>query len=244
MSKNEITLVYDEEKCVGCGMCAKDCPSHCFEMIDGKAHLKNGFCLYCGHCESICSQHALHFEGYSDEVIDFSETPRLDSDELLLAIKARRSVRRFESKKVEKEKIEKIIEAGRVSPTAVNKQGTSFVVLNDDIEKYEKIALKAFPGKKNPGFFFKGAPLAILVISSDTVSASLAASNMALMAEAQGLGVFFSGYFTIVSRISGKLRRTFGTNRKNKVVTTLVIGYPSVKYVRTAHRNPAKIKWL
>lgn len=244
MSKKDITLVFDEEKCVGCGMCAKDCPAGCFDISDGKAHLKNGFCLYCGHCEAVCSQHALHFEGYDDELLEFTETPRVDPDSLLDALKARRSVRHFDKKPVEKEKIEKIIEAGRITPTAVNRQGTSFVVLNEEIDKYERIALKTFPGNHKPGFFFKGAPLAIVIISSDTVSASLAASNMALMSEALGLGVFYSGYYTMATKLSKKLRKTFGLNKKNKVVTTLVIGYPGVKYYRSAHRNAANIKWF
>lgn len=30
-------------------------------------------------------------------------------------------------------------------------------------------------------------------------------------------------------------------NKKAKPVTTLVIGYPAVKYHRTAHRNPAVV---
>lgn len=43
-------------------------------------------------------------------------------------------------------------------------------------------------------FFFKNAPAAIVVVSKDEINASLAASNMELMAEALGLGVLYSGF--------------------------------------------------
>ena len=95
--------------------------------------------------------------------------------------------------------------------------------------------------KIDDNFFFKGAPIVIVVMGNDKVSASLAAENMAFMAEANGLGVLFSGFFTMSLKMSGKIRKIIGISKKLKPVTTLVIGYPAVKYHRTAHRNPANV---
>lgn len=91
-------------------------------------------------------------------------------------------------------------------------------------------------------FFFKKAPYVILILGKDKVSASLAAENMAFMAEANGLGVLFSGFFTICVNLSAKIRKIIGIEKNPKAVTTLVIGYPAVKYHRTVHRKPLKIK--
>lgn len=64
---------------------------------------------------------------------------------------------------------------------------------------------------------------------------------MAFMAEANGLGVLFSGFFTVCYNISGKIKKITGSKKAPKAVTTLVLGYPKVKYHRTAHRKPAVI---
>lgn len=67
---------------------------------------------------------------------------------------------------------------------------------------------------------------------------------MALMAESHGLGVFYSGFFTVVANHSKKLRKLLDLKRSDKIVTTLVIGYPNVKYRRTAKKEDAVIRYL
>lgn len=74
------------------------------------------------------------------------------------------------------------------------------------------------------------------------MSASLAAENMTFMAEANGLGVLFSGFFTTCVNMSSRIRKLMGVGRKPNAVTTLVIGYPAVKYHRTPHRKPLNVK--
>ena len=93
-------------------------------------------------------------------------------------------------------------------------------------------------------FFFKKAPVVILILSQDKVDGALAASNMELMAEACDLGVLYSGFFTIVANISRTLRRKLDLKRKDRVVTTLVLGYPNVTYHRTAQRETASVRLL
>ena len=95
--------------------------------------------------------------------------------------------------------------------------------------------------KIDDDFFFKGAPLVISILSKDKVSASLAASNMALMAESCGLGVLYSGFFTVAANHSLALRKTLNLKDKANIVTTLVLGYPNVSYHRTVQKRPALV---
>ena len=70
----------DEEKCIQCGMCTKNCKASC---IDGK----NGFvdysrCVTCGNCMAVCPKEAIeykHVKGKSAAVETFHETsPQTD----------------------------------------------------------------------------------------------------------------------------------------------------------------------
>ena len=93
-------------------------------------------------------------------------------------------------------------------------------------------------------FFFKGAPLVIVVSGKDDVNAALASSYMEIMAESLGLGVLYSGFFRVCAGISGKLRKLLELPKEHKVVTCMVIGYPSVKYQRIVPRKDLQMKRL
>lgn len=250
-------VVIDSDKCIGCGLCKKDCVGFDIDIVNNKAVARGASCIMCGHCEAICPQNAISITGFEDEVYQFEEQVRLDPNQLMEAIKTRRTIRQFTDKKVPQEIIDMIFEAGRMAPTGANTQGTRYVILDEKKAACEAVAVGMFGkligiGKKfipqlstmeiGPNFFFKGAPLVIVIFGKDAVSASLAAENMTFMAEANGLGVLFSGFFTTCVNMSTKIRKIMGVDKKPKAVTTLVIGYPAVKYHRTPHRKPLNLK--
>ena len=252
-------IVIDREKCVGCGLCRDDCVGGNIRIVDGKAELVRESCIRCGHCEAICPQNAVHIEGYTDTVQEYAEQVRLDPQVLLDAMKTRRSVRKFTEQQVPQEVLDLIIEAGRQAPTGTNAQGTKYVILRKKKDVCEEMAVSMFrkilniAKKLMPGFggmviddnfFFKKAPLVIIILGRDKVSVSLAAQNMAFMAEANGLGVLFSGFYTICANGGRKVRKIMGLQAGEKAVTTLVIGWPAVRYRRTVRREPAKIHIL
>ncbi len=252
-------VIIDKDKCFGCGLCAKDCVSFDIEIMDGKASsLKKG-CIACGHCEAICPEGAITLTGFEDSIEEFDKQTRLNPEELLKAIKSRRSIRNFKEDKIPKEVVDMILEAGRLAPTAANRQNISYVVLDEKLSECERIAIKKSrkvlnAGKKiipmlstlnvDDNFFLKKAPIAIVIFSSDKISASLAAENMAFMAEANGLGVLYSGFFTSYVNMTTKIKKIMGVTKKAKAVTTLVIGYPDVEYKRTTHRESLDVKRL
>jgi len=58
-------------------------------------------------------------------------------------VKTRQSVRKYLDKPVEKEKIERCLEAARLAPSANNSQPWSFIII-DDLKLKEEIAGKTF----------------------------------------------------------------------------------------------------
>ncbi len=249
----------DGDKCIVCSKCINDCPSSYLFLEDEEIRTSQKGCMECGHCYAICPQGAItmtNYDSIDEEVVMMSE---IDPETLLNAMKSRRTVRQFKPDPVEDEKIEKILEAGRYSPTGANKQMVSYTILGSKQREAEEICLGLFrKGKKigstfasflkrieiDDDFFFKGAPLVIVVASKSTVDGGLASSYMELMAESLGLGVLYSGFFVACSKMSRKLKKLLELEKGYDVVTCMVIGYPDVKYHRIAPRKDLKVKKL
>ena len=249
----------DKSKCIGCSLCVKDCPGGILYLENGKAHTRESGCIECGHCYAVCPQHAIRMNGYDDENTSFTSMTTIDSGVLLSAMKSRRSIRQFKDTPVEEEKIASILEAGRYSPTGSNRQNVSFTILGSKQAEFEKECVDLFrKGQKvaspfadivknlkvTDDYFFKGAPLVIVVSSKSEVNAGLASSYMELMAESLGLGVLYSGFFVICAKLNSKIKGMLDLPKGDKAVTCMVIGYPNVTYQRIAPRRALKLKTL
>ncbi len=247
------------DKCVGCGMCVKDCVASALYIEDGKAKLRSG-CIECGHCFAICPAGAIDMPDYDTSRCE-AVTPmtEIDSETLLAAMRSRRTIRQFKDIPVEQEKIDKILEAGRYAPTAANSQKTAYTILASKQDKIERECVKLFRAGVGIGkifsaslknvdihdnFFFKKAPLVIAVSGGDEVSATLASAYMELEANTLGLGVLYSGFFVACTKLNPKIKAMLKLPRGHKVVTCMIIGYPDVNYKRVVPRKPLKSKTL
>jgi nitroreductase/NAD-dependent dihydropyrimidine dehydrogenase PreA subunit len=268
-------MIYiNKEKCITCGLCVKDCVSGNIEIKDDKANVMKDRCLLCGHCIAICPENAVSMDHYSmDDVKEYSVNDfMIEPERLLNFIKFRRSVRHFRKEMVEEEKLLKIIEAGRFSPTGSNRQEVSFIIVQDKLPELRRLALEkmseitSLQAQQNPGllalaqrwatmfesdkelpgkddFLFYNAPVIILLVSSSPVDASIAASNMELMTAAQGLGAFYCGFFVRAAQDNDKIKDLLGLGDTEEVKVCLVLGKPDVSYRRTVPRKAPVIRW-
>ena len=242
----EHVINIDKEKCIGCGMCRKDCAAHNIVIENHKARVLSNDCIMCGHCAAVCPKNAVTVSGYDTEPVPMEGEVRLEPEEVLDVIRFRRTIRQ-------------ILEAGRLTHTAKNAQDVSFVVLDRKKEELEREAVRTFRKLKvfadwfspmarrvtiDEHFFFFRAPVVIVILSETKLNGALAAQNMEFAAEANGLGVLFSGFFTMAANASPKIKKALEVSKGKKVVTTLVMGYPAVKYQRSAQRKRAAVKDL
>lgn len=143
------------------------------------------------------------------------------------AIKGRRSIRVYEDREVPQEIIRKVIEAGQWSPSATNRQGWKFIII-DDPSIREKIM------KETTAYFAGKAPIWIMVLYSNRtdnieyrdhlLSAAMAIQNMQLTAYSLGLGS------CCVNNLPPKykLRRILKIPGAYDPVSLLCLGYPKV----------------
>lgn len=138
--------------------------------------------------------------------------------------KSRYSVRKYQDKKVEPEKIQKILEAGRIAPTAANKQPQRFIVIKEE-EGFNKL-------KKAANTY--SAPLVIITCSDHSVTwkrpfdgkdtadidASIVTDHMMLQASELGLGSVWICYFDIEV-----LKKEFNLPKNLEPINILAIGY-------------------
>jgi uncharacterized protein (DUF362 family)/Pyruvate/2-oxoacid:ferredoxin oxidoreductase delta subunit len=54
--------VFIHEKCVGCGVCAQNCPAKCIEMIDQRPYVDLSKCIRCFCCQELCPYHAVEIK--------------------------------------------------------------------------------------------------------------------------------------------------------------------------------------
>lgn len=248
----------DTSKCIGCELCIKNCVAHNIKKHNEKAEIILEDCVLCGQCAAICPKKAINISGYDEEPID-TQDYHLDPKTVLEVIRFRRTIRQFKQDRIPNEVISQILEAGRLTHTAKNTQDVSYIILDKEKEQIEQLAVRLFkkvkpfadmlsPMAKNnkihDHFFFFNAPLVLVILANNATNGLLAAQNMEFVSEAHGLGVLYSGYFTMAANISPKIKKALKIPKGKKVAMTLVLGYPNVKFRRSTQHEKIDITYM
>ncbi len=181
-------------------------------------------------------------------------------NDIIKAIKERRSVRAYKDKPIEKEKINEIVECGLWAPSARNLQTWKFVVVTDKAlikEIGKRIQNKVI---NNPRYsfvkqraetkedaIFYSAPLVIFILGDKqshwaTIDCSLAAENMMLAASSLGIASCPIGMAKFIKDEEDLIKK-LGFDENYELVLTLVFGYADEKPERK-ERNKDVVKWV
>lgn len=140
------------------------------------------------------------------------------------AIQERKSIRVYQDKPIPRETIERLLEAGRLAPSARNSEPWHFIAVTNSEKR--KALSKGLCAK-----FVAQAPLAIVVCgdknaSADwyAVDASLAVENMVLAAVSEELGTCIVGSFT-----EADVKQLLRISENFEVIAIIAVGYPREK---------------
>jgi len=173
----------------------------------------------------------------------------IDAKDILNFINSRQSDRKYSDKPVEKEKLERIIEAGRMAPSACNAQPWKFIVVTDP-ELVLKVADAASAKLIGMNSFVAQASVILVIVRekpnmSSKVGATIknkdyslidigiATENICLQAKAEGIGSCIIGWFD-----ERQIRKLLEIPKSKRVELIITLGY-SLSEQREKRRKPA-----
>lgn len=171
-------------------------------------------------------------------------------------IQSRRSTRKYESKAVEREKLEQVIEAGRYAPSGGNCQTTHFIVIQkrevlDELaalvrQEFAKMEVKEgmyaslvhsiSASKSGEYIFHYNAPALIVTANqvdygNNIADCACALENMMLMANALDLGSCWINQLRWLNEnpVITAYLRSLGLENHERVYGALSIGHPATE---------------
>jgi nitroreductase len=176
----------------------------------------------------------------------------IDGKGMIDLLSRRQSDRRYLSTTVEKEKIERIVEAGRLAPSACNGQPWKFIIV-DEPSLLLNVASSTESQVLNVNRFVKQAPLLIIIIREKSnftsragdlvknkdyslIDIGIATASMVYQATAEGLGSCIIGWFE-----EKKIKELLAIPRSKKVELVLAIGYTDSKLRNKTRKPPGDI---
>ncbi|UCE91726.1 MAG: nitroreductase family protein [Methanobacteriota archaeon] len=140
------------------------------------------------------------------------------------AVRVRRSVRAYDTTPVPKESLDKVLESGRLAPSASNFQPWKFIIVTDKAKRTE-LSKARYAG------FLKESPVVIVGCGDRkgspewyAVDTTIALQNMVLTATEEGLGTCWIGSFD-----EDRVRSLLSIPDELSVVAMLSVGYPRKK---------------
>ncbi len=161
-------------------------------------------------------------------------------------IMARRSIREYQDKKVEKHKIDQLLKAAMAAPSAMNIKPWEFVVVTN-AEVMDEIRSSLMFGKHN-------APMAIVVCGNTSFfehpmasrfwvqDCSAATENILLAAVGLGLGTVWLGVHPI-HNFTKRISEILNLPENVKPLNVIYVGYPAEQKPARTQYDPDRVHW-
>ncbi len=259
----------DENKCIHCGLCIKDCLSNVLEKNSNDIpEAKNpNRCIGCQHCMAICPVGAVSVFDKDPAACDniYVQNP----DMILNLIKARRSNRQYKNENIEQEKMQKLKDMLPYTPTGCNYHKLHFSFIDDVevmnefrtytnnkiINALTKKPIKAVVEKfsyytnlflKGEDIIFRGAPHLIVVSNSVKApcakeDAIIALSYFEMYAQSLGIGTCWCGYAHIALKIFPELCHFLDIPDGYTPEGVMLFGPKAVNYQRTVQPQQVSV---
>lgn len=140
MINRTVATRIDQEKCNGCELCVKVCPSDTISMQDGKATVTGDRSLQCGHCAAVCPVDAVQVDTIDEQSLSFNRFElanewlphgEFDTARLVQLMASRRSCRNYTDRAVDRSTLEDLVKIATTAPSGTNCQNWTFTVLPD-----------------------------------------------------------------------------------------------------------------
>ncbi len=175
----------------------------------------------------------------------------VDGKEMLELILKRQSDRKYSDKSIEKEKLDRILEAGRMAPSACNAQPWKFIVVTE-AGLLKELAEAASAKLLGMNSFVGQAPAIIVIVRENPNFSSrigstvkrkdyshfdigIATENICLQARAEGIGSCILGWFD-----EKQVRKILEVPSSRRVELIITLGYSLSEY-REKKRKPAEV---
>jgi len=161
---------------------------------------------------------------------------------VLEAIKKRQSVRSYQDKEIPEDVLQQVLEAGRLAPSASNKQCWKFIVVKD-----EDLRKKMVPACKNQKFVGE-APVVIAGCATNpdyvmtcgehsySIDLAIVLDHMSLEAASLGLGTCWIGAF-----YQDQVKELLGVPENVRIVSLMPVGYPKELENKTGRKPLSEI---
>uniref|UniRef100_UPI0040293979 nitroreductase family protein n=1 Tax=Mitsuokella multacida TaxID=52226 RepID=UPI0040293979 len=161
------------------------------------------------------------------------------------AIFTRTSVRKFEDRPVEKEKIEKLLQAGFVAPSAGNQQPWEFYVVTkrETIEALAKTSPYAVSAAKAPVVLVIAARKDVIFPGITDIDCAIATENLWLELEELDLGGVMMAVSPVPERMEA-VRQILNLPDNQYAFALLPFGYPVGKKPQVDRYDAKKIHWV
>lgn len=263
----------NQQLCTRCGLCARVCP-YVVLAVDPQTgpHVIRDKCIACGHCVAVCPTEAINNRKTPREKQLPATAPLPGEEETAYLLRARRTIRWYQKRRVSREKIAKVLDIARFAPTGSNSQGISYRVIDNretiraiskaviDWEKHEtannphvtplfEAQIERYTKNREDSILFDAPCLIIALSSYDSPkrareNAILSMIYAQLYAPSLGLGTCWAGVFEgCVNAGWQPLLDILDLPENMTFSGGMVIGYPNYHYQRLADREPLNITW-